>query len=132
MIISPAQRQELCPAVFGSHDMWYPTEPTRLVFRDAPPYEVLRREFDGVCRRCNMGDTKVQLACSSVVEPRPVKPVVEGSNPSAPAIHFANGSIVELFADVPAVCEPYDNGFAPELFEWESPCGDDCDLCGEW
>lgn len=68
----------------------------------------------------------INLACSSAVEPRPVKPVVEGSNPSAPA------TIVDLFADTPAVCEPYDNGFAPELFQWEPPCGDDCDLCGEW
>lgn len=63
-----------------------------------------------------MSGDVMNLACSSVVEPRPVKPVVEGSNPSAPA------SMVELFADVPAECEPYDNGFDPRLFVWEDPC----------
>jgi hypothetical protein len=51
------------------------------------------------------------LASSSVVEQRPVKPSVEGSNPPSPAI-----SMVELFADAPVECEPYDNGFHPNLF----------------
>lgn len=67
------------------------------------------------------------MACSSEVEHRPVKPLVEGSIPSAPAI-----SIVELFADTPVECEPYDNGFDPRLFVWEAPCVPDCPLCEEW
>ncbi len=60
------QFQELCAAVFGSHDMWYPAEPTRLVFRDTAPYELLRRDFDGVCRRCNIAGTRSEYNPSAV------------------------------------------------------------------
>lgn len=52
--------------------------------------------------------TPSTLACSSVVEPRPVKPVVAGSSPAAPARfqssvtwHLKGGEDIPRFYRVP-------------------------------
>lgn len=70
------------------HD-WYVLPYPRAAVFDPRTGSHLHNTYEVACRNCpliaHVDHRPPELACSSAVEPRPVKAAVEGSNPSAPA-----------------------------------------------